>query len=108
MYVRAAQYTDRGYAKRIYTRIQETLRRYENKDDCNLSVYNLLLNGEPTIVIIGEDAPETIFKRLTRYLSTGETIALPEEVTNELILHRTRTRIEGNWVEKHYKGGRIL
>ncbi len=54
-------------AKRVCAIVRETIRTTE----CNLSVYNLRLSGEPFVVVLGDAPPPALDARLRRLLAVG-------------------------------------
>ncbi len=103
-YLRAAHFRREAAAKRVYTGVQEAIRN----SACDLSVYNLRLNGEPTVVVVGDAPPVALDERLRRMLSTGRPAVLPQDVITMLTERGIEERRKGPWSEGHYRVGKRL
>ena len=103
-YVRMARFRRDVAAKRFYTEIQEAIRTAE----CDLSVYNLRFNGEPTVVVLGDAPPAGLDERLRKMLSAGTPAVLPPDVIVMLTERSIRERRKGPWREGHYDPGKRL
>ena len=103
-YLRAAHFRRDATAKRAYTGIQEAIRHAA----CDLSVYNLRLNGEPTVVVVGDAPAADLDERLRRMLSTGRPAVLPPDVITMLAERGIEERGNGPWREGHYRPGKRL
>ncbi len=94
-YLRAGHFRRDAAAKRVYTGIQEAIRNAA----CDLSVYNLRLNGEPTVVVLGDAPPADLDERLQRMLSAGTPAILPPDVLAMLNERGIAERRKGPWRE---------
>jgi len=103
-YLRAVHFRRDAAAKRVYTGVQEAIRH----DACDLSVYNLRLNGEPTVVVIGDAPAAELDERLRRMLSTGRPAMLAQDVITMLAERGIEERQKGPWHEGHYGPGKRL
>ena len=104
-YLRAAHFRRDAAAKRVYTGVQEAIRN----SACDLSVYNLKLNSEPTVVVVGDAPPADLDERLRWMLSTGRPAVLPQDVIVMLAERGIAERQKGPWRERHYgKGKRLI
>jgi len=97
-YLRAAHFRRDAAAKRVYTGVQEAIRNAA----CDLSVYNLRLNGEPTVVVVGDAPPADLDERLRHMLSAGRPAVLPQDVIVMLTERGIEERRKGPWSEGHY------
>ena len=103
-YLRAVHYRRDAAAKRVYTEVQEAIRN----SACDLSVYNLKLNGEPTVVVVGDAPVAALDERLRRMLSTGRPAMLAQEAITMLAQRGIEERGKGPWHEGHYGPGKRL
>ncbi len=103
-YLRAVHFRRDAAAKRVYTGVQEAIRN----SACDLSVYNLRLNGEPTVVVVGDAPPAALDERLRRILSTGRPAVLPQDVIVMLAERGIAERGKAPWSEGHYGTGKRL
>lgn len=72
-YLLVARFKRDAAARRVYTQVQETIR----PADYDLSCYNLRLNSEPTVVVVGDAPPADLDERLRRMLAAGAPADLP-------------------------------
>lgn len=91
-------------AKRFYTEIQEAIRTAA----CDLSVYNLRFNGEPTVIVLGDKPSADLDERLRRMLSKGSSATVPQDVIVMLTERSIAERRKGPWSEGHYDPGKRL
>src|SRR6476659_7683176 len=98
LYLHAVPFKRDAAAKRVYTQIQETIRITE----CDLSVFNLRLNGEPIVVVLGDPPPEDLDERLRRMLAAGTPAALPVDLILMLTQRSIEERQKRPWSEGHY------
>ncbi len=91
-------------AKRVYTAAQEAIRNAA----CDLSVYNLRFNGEPTVVVVGDAPPADLDERLRITLSAGTPADLPPDVIAMLTQRSIAERRKAPWSEGHYDPGKRL
>jgi len=103
-YLRIVRFKRDAAAKRVYTAIQEAIRSTE----CDLSVYNLRFNGEPTVVVLGDAPPQELGERLQRMLAAGTPAELPPEVIVMLTERSVEERRKALWSEGHYDTGKRL
>lgn len=103
-YLLMARFQREAAAKRVYTQVQEAIRNAE----CDLSVYNLRLNGEPVVVVVGNEPPAELDTQLRRMLATGKPAALPADVIVLLAERGIAERSRGPWSEGHYRPGKRL
>lgn len=103
-YLLMARFRRDAAAKRYYTEIQEAIRNAE----CDLSVYNLRLNGEPIIIVMGNEPSADLDERLRKALSTGSPTTLPQDVIVMLTERSIRERRKWPWTEGHYGSGNRL
>ena len=103
-YLRIVRFRRDAAAKRVYTQVQEAIRNAE----CDLSVYNLLFNGEPTVVVLGDAPPADLDERLRKMLSAGTPVQLPPDVIVMLTQRSIEERRKAPWTEGHYDPGKRL
>ncbi len=103
-YVRIVRFRRDAAAKRAYTAAQEAIRNAV----CDLSVYNLRFNGEPTVVVVGDAPPADLDERLQRMLSAGTPADLPPDVIAMLTQRSIEERRRALWSEGHYDPGERL
>ncbi len=103
-YLRIVRFKRDAAAKRVYTAAQEAIFHAE----CDLSVYNLRFNGEPTVVVLGDAPPADLDERLQRMLSAGTPADLPPEVIAMLTQRSIEERRRAVWSEGHYDPGEWL
>jgi hypothetical protein len=101
-YCHAVQFRSLRYAKHMYTRIQDYLRVTPQKEDCDISAYNLIHNDLPVCTVFGINVPDSIKKKVDDILSGGKPIILPQDVLAALIERRLEHIGKGNWQEYHY------
>jgi hypothetical protein len=89
-------------AQAIYRQVEQALYHGEASD---LSAYNLILDGVPHVVVLGEEPPTQLQEQLTRLLEAGQTTELPVDVVATLGHRREQERGKGGWVEGHYRPG---
>ncbi len=103
-YLRIVRFKRDAAAKRVFTAAQEAIRTTE----CDLSVYNLRFNGEPTVVVLGDAPSADLDERLRRMLAAGTSADLPPDVIAMLTQRSIEERQKGPWREGHYDPGKRL
>lgn len=103
-YQRAARCAADRPAMRAYTQAQDAV----FTTDCDLSVYRLLIDQVSHVAVVGTAPPPALDARLARILATGEPVALPATVVQQLLERRAQARRQGPWVERHYRPGKPL
>ena len=88
-YCLAVLFRDGDRAERDYGHLRELLR----DADCNLSVYRVLLDDVPHIIVLGERPPAALCARLSQALAAGDPVDLPPAVVAALIARREGQRI---------------
>lgn len=101
-FVVAARFRTPKRAHAIYTQVEQSLYQGEPSE---LSAYNLIFDGAPHVVILGEQPTVTMQEQLTRLLAAGEITELPADVVVTLRRRREQERGKGRWVEGHYRPG---
>lgn len=101
-FVFAARFRTPKRAQAIYTQIERAL--YEGEAS-ELSAFNIILDGVPHVVILGEQPSMMVQDQLTRLLAEGQATELPAEVVATLRRRREQERGKGRWVEGHYRPG---
>lgn len=101
-FVLAARFRTAKRARAIYRQIEQALYQGEESD---LSAYNIVLDGLPYVVVLGEQPVSRLRAQLMRLLAAGETAVLPAEVATTLRRRREQERGQGRWVEGHYRPG---
>ena len=101
-FVVAARFRTPKRAQAMYRQVEQTLYQGEASD---LSVYNILLDGVPHVVVLGEQPPVQLKEQLTRLLAAGGSTELPADVVATLQRRREQERGRGGWVEGHYRPG---
>ncbi|HSH83087.1 MAG TPA: hypothetical protein VLA19_31525 [Herpetosiphonaceae bacterium] len=104
-YTRSVRFGSSATAKRAYLQVQELLRRHEESE---LSVYNLLLNQVPHVVVLGDTPEAPLHEHISQALAAGEMTRLPVEVLHHLARRRAQQRQKGPWVEEHHRPGKQL
>lgn len=103
-YVLSAAFRRPERAKAVYRQAEALL--YDQPVD--LSAYNLELNGQPLVVVLGNPPPATVHDRLARLLATGQPIAVPEEVLITLYRRSRDAWAKGPWQAYHHRPGQHL
>ncbi len=103
-YLLVARFKRDAAAKRVYTQVQEAIR----PSDCDLSCYNLRLNGEPTVVVVGDAPSGDLNERLRHKIAAGTPAELPRDVILMLAERGIEERQKGPWSEGHYGAGKQL
>ncbi len=103
-FLRIVRFRMDAAAKRVFTAAQEAIFHTE----CDLSVYNLQFNGEPTVVVVGDAPPADLDERLRRMLAAGTTAELPSDVIAMLTQRSIEERRKALWSEGHYDPGERL
>jgi len=103
-YLRIVRFKRNAAAKRVYTAAQKAIFHIE----CDLSVYNLRFNGEPTVVVLGDAPPADLDERLQRMLSAGTPADLPPDIIATLTQRSIEERRKALWSEGHYDPGERL
>ena len=98
----AARFRTSGRAQAIYKQVEQALYQGEASD---LSAYNIVLDGVPHVVILGDQPTVTLQQQLTRLLTAGQITELPADVVATLRRRREQERGKGQWVEGHYRPG---
>lgn len=101
-FVLAARFRTPKRAQAIYRQIEMALYQGEPSE---LSAYNIIFDGAPHVVVIGEDPPARLLEHLTQLLAAGSVTELPAEVVATLRRRREQERGQGRWVEGHYRPG---
>ena len=101
-FVVAARFRTTKRAQAIYTQVEQTLYQGEPSD---LSAYNIIFDGVPHVVVLGEDPPARLQEQLTQLLAAGAITELPVDVVATLRRRREQERGKGRWVEGHYRPG---
>jgi hypothetical protein len=91
-------------AKRVYNQIQEAIRA----TSCDLSVCNLRLNGEPIVVVVGDQPTPDLDERIHRCLAAGIPTDLQADVITLLRARSIEERAKAPWSEGHYGAGKRL
>src|SRR5262249_25065194 len=104
-YHRAVRFPTESSAAGAYARIEDLLLRRAAVD---LSVYRLLLDMLPHVIVLGSPPPERIEQRLRRALAGGEEVPLALDVLAILWRRREEARGLGPWVERHHRPGKRL
>jgi len=89
-------------AQMIYMRVERTL--YQG-DPSDLSAYNVIFDGIPHVVVLGEDPPARLQEQLTHLLAAGQIADLPVDVVATLRRRREQEHGKGRWAEGHYRPG---
>ncbi len=103
-YLRIVRFRRDAAAKRVFTAAQEAIFHTE----CDLSVYNLRFNGEPTVVVLGDAPPADLGERLRKILSAGTPADLPPDIIAMLTQRSIEERRRALWSEGHYNPGERL
>lgn len=98
----AARFRTAKRAHAIYTQVERALYHGEPSE---LSAYNVVVDGVPHVVILGEQPTRPLRQQLTRLLAAGEITDLPAEVVATLRRRREQEHGKGRWVEGHYRPG---
>lgn len=100
--VLAARFRTPKRAQAIYRQVERMLYQGEPSD---LSAYNIILDGLPHVVVLGEDPPVRLQEQLRQLFAAGEITDLPVDVVATLRRRREQERGQGRWVEGHYRPG---
>ena len=101
-FVVAARFRTTKRAHAIYTQVERSLYQGEPSE---LSAYNIVFDGAPHVVVLGEDPPARLLEQLTQLLAAGSITELSAEVVATLRRRREQERGQGRWVEGHYRPG---
>jgi hypothetical protein len=88
-YCLAVRFANGERAERDYGQLRLLLRRA----DCNLSVYRVLLDDVPHIIVLGERPDKALGKLLGIALAAGESVELPPTVLAALMARRETSRV---------------
>ena len=102
VFVIAARFRTPGRAQSLYRQVEQALYQGEEGD---LSAYNIVLDGVPHVVVLGEQPPPALLEQLMRLLAAGQATELPAPVVMTLRRRREQERGKGRWVEGHYRPG---
>jgi hypothetical protein len=80
-YYAAARFTSEPDSARAYRRLHDLL---SGSDIGNLSVYRVLINMMPHVIIVGDRPTERGMRRVQEVLSTGEAVTLHDAVVSTL------------------------
>jgi hypothetical protein len=107
-YLEARRYPDPQEAAQAYLKSQEAIRT--DKGRANLSVYRLMVGPqlESHVVVLGDTPNTRLFEELQRFLGTGETVEIEEDVLEHLMERRAQAERIGPWVEGHYLPGKLV
>jgi len=103
-YVLSAAFRRPERAKAVYRQAETLL--YEQP--VNLSAYNLELNGQPLVIVLGNPPPPSVHERLARLLATGQPVAVPEAVLATLYRRSRGEWAKGPWQEYHHRPGKRI
>lgn len=98
----AARFRTPKRAQAIYRQVERALYQGEASE---LSAFNIILDGVPHVVILGEQPTARLQDQLTRLLEAGQAAELPADVVATLRRRREQERGKGRWVEGHYRPG---
>ena len=101
-FVMAARFRTPKRAQAIYRQIERALYHGEPSD---ISVYNLILDNVPHVVVLGERPPTQMQEQVTRLLESGQVTDVPADVVATLRRRREQERGRGRWVAGHYRPG---
>jgi len=101
-FVVVARFRTTKRAQAVYRQVERTLYQGEPSD---LSAYNLIVDGVPHVVVLGEEPPAQLQEQLTQLLATGAITELPVDVVATLRRRREQEHGKGNWTEGHYRPG---
>ena len=89
-YVLSAAFRRPNRARAVYAQIEALL--YDQPAD--LSAYNLILNGQPMVIVLGHPPRPELHAAIERLLGAGQPVAVPEPVLAELF-----KRSRGEWAK---------
>ena len=100
----AARFAAQGAAGQAYFRAQQAI--FTN--ECDLSAYRFLLNGIWHVAVLGEPPSDELRQQVQEILRSGSLTPLPPEVLDLLDQRRQQSKTQGEWVERHYRPGKLL
>ncbi len=103
-YHQAARYEDEQLSGEAYFQAQDAVFAV----DVSVSAYRFHLNQLWHVAVLGETPPEEFAQLIQTILSTGEPITLPPEILTFLNQRRIEANQLGDWVEGHYRPGRLF
>ena len=77
---------------RSITQVEQALYQGEPSE---LSAYNIIFDGVPHVVVLGEDPPARLLEQLTQLLAAGAVTELPVDVVATLRRRRAQERGRG-------------
>lgn len=104
-YRKAARFVGEQSAGSAYFQAQEVI---FNDAESDLSAYRLMLNTIYHVAVLGEQPSAKTDQTLTRILSQGKIVTLPDEALAVLNARRLEMKKQGSWVEGHYRPGKRL
>lgn len=100
-YVVSVAYQRPNRAKAIYNQVEALL--YDAPVD--LSAYNLVLNGRPMVIVLGNPPPAAVHEAVRRILASGQPVVVPEPVLATLYARSQAEWQQGPWREYHHGAG---
>ena len=77
----AARFRTTKRARAVYRQVELAL--YQGEES-NVSAYNVIFDGAPHVVVLGEDPPARLQEQLKQLLATGAITELPVDVVATL------------------------
>lgn len=103
-YVVSVAYHRPNRAKAVYRQVEALL--YDAPVD--LSAYNLLIDGRPTVIVLGNPPPAEVHEAVMRCLGSGQPVVVPEPVLATLYARSQAEWQKGPWRADHHGAGTRL
>lgn len=102
-YVVSAAYQRPNRSKTVYSQLEALLAANEQVD---LSVYNLTLNEQPLVIVLGNPPPGDIHDAIQRIMATGQPVEVPASVLAALYQRSLCEWAQGPWRVHHHQPGK--
>jgi hypothetical protein len=97
-FLQVARFSGERPAGRAYNQLQDAIFR---SPACELSVFQMLLQRDWHVAVLGDPPDETLERRIRQVLARGTPASLPDEILAELQRRRAEATQLGPWVERH-------
>jgi hypothetical protein len=102
-YVVSAAYQRPNRSKTVYSQLEALL---ANDEQVDLSVYNLTLNGQPLVIVLGNPPPPTVHEAIQRIMATGQPVEVPASLLAALYQRSLAEWAQGPWRVHHHQSGK--
>lgn len=102
-YVVSAAYQRPNRSKTVYRQLEALIARNEQVD---LSVYNMQLNGQPMVIVLGNPPPPNVHDAIQGIMATGQPVEVPAPVLAALYQRSLSEWAQGPWRVHHHQPGK--